>query len=137
MNMQESMTTTPYGYSIRVGSSFEETAVKVREAFAKEGFGVLSEIDVAAKLKEKLGKEMEEYVILGMCNPNLAYEALRMETEIGLLLPCNVIVYRSDGATHVAAQRPQVMLAVTGNESIAVAAEEADGKIRHALESVV
>ena len=134
--MQESTTTTPYGYSVRVAASFEEAVSRVKAAFAAEKFGVLSEIDVKAKMKEKLGEDMEDYVILGMCNPKLAYGALRMETEIGLLLPCNVIVYRKDGETHVAAQRPQVMLAVTGNESIAAAAEEADEKILRATRSL-
>lgn len=135
MSTQE-LITTPYGYSVRVEASFEETVAKVREAFAKEGFGVLSEIDVAVKMQEKLGKEMDDYVILGMCNPELAYEALRMETEIGLLLPCNVIVYRKDGTTHVAAQRPEAMLAVTGNGSIAAAAREAERKIQEAIRSL-
>lgn len=134
--MQESIMTTPYGYSVRVEASFEEAVSQVRSAFATETFGVLSEIDVKAKMREKLGKDMEDYVILGMCNPALAYEALRMETEIGLLLPCNVIVYRKDGETHVSAQRPQVILAVTGNESIAAAAEEADKKILRAIRSL-
>lgn len=135
--MQESIMTTPYGYSVRVEASFREAVERVKEAFAAEKFGVLSEIDVKAKMKEKLGEDMEDYVILGMCNPKLAYGALRMETEIGLLLPCNVIVYRTDGVTHVAAQRPQVMLAVTGNESIVAAAEEADEKILRAIRSLV
>ncbi len=135
--MQESIMTTPYGYSVRVKASFREAVERVKEAFAAEKFGVLSEIDVKAKMKEKLGEDMEDYVILGMCNPKLAYGALRMETEIGLLLPCNVIVYRTDGVTHVAAQRPQVMLAVTGNESIVAAAEEADEKILRAIRSLV
>ncbi|HLB51025.1 MAG TPA: DUF302 domain-containing protein [Patescibacteria group bacterium] len=136
MNDKESMHKTPYGYALRVEISFDDAVIKAKEAFAVEGFGVLSEIDVAAKVKEKLNKEMDPYVILGMCNPSLAYDALQTEAEIGLLLPCNVIVYRQGAATIIAAQRPDVILGVTGNLSLAEIARNADAKILKALHSL-
>ena len=96
------METTNYGFSKVVTLPFAEAVVQVKEAFAKEGFGQLTEIDVQSKIKEKLGMAVEPYVILGMCNPTLAYQALLIETEIGLLLPCNVIVYEKAGIVRVA-----------------------------------
>jgi len=86
------MNNSHYGYGKTVSYDFETAIKKVTEELKKEGFGVLSEIDIQEKVKEKLGKDMDRYVILGACNPGLAFEALEVEQEIGLLLPCNVIV---------------------------------------------
>ena len=109
----------------------------MKGAFLAEGFGVLSEIDVRAKMQEKLAVEMESYVILGMCNPRLAHQALTMEPEIGLMLPCNVIVYEQDGETIVSAQQPKLMLSVTGNATLTDVAAEADTRILQALEELI
>ena len=89
-----------YGFSKTIDVPYEEAIEKVRAALKEEGFGVLSEIDIQEKLKEKLGVDFRRYVILGACNPPLAYKTLQEELEIGLLLPCNVIVYEADAKNH-------------------------------------
>ncbi|MBX6764158.1 MAG: DUF302 domain-containing protein [Rubrobacteraceae bacterium] len=114
------MSVTREGYVIsgRTGLPFEEVVERARSLLAEAGYGVLCEIDVAAKLKEKLGVEREPYVILGACNPPLANEALGAEPDLGALLPCNLAVYRQDGRTVVAAVEPETMLSVVGNEKL-------------------
>ncbi|MDD5083408.1 MAG: DUF302 domain-containing protein [Candidatus Moranbacteria bacterium] len=130
----QKISTTKYGYSIQLPGAFSQAVEAVKGAFAVEGFGVLSEINMKEKMKEKLGKEMDEYVILGMCNPTLAFQALESEQEIGLMLPCNVIVYRNGDETIVSAQQPKLMLGVTGNAALEDAADEADKHIVKVLE---
>lgn len=125
-----------YGQTIEVGLSFEEALPKVREAFKEQGFGTLTEIDVRATLKEKIGREIEPYTILGTCNPELASRALDAEREIGLLLPCNVVVTERDGKTLVQALDPQVMVSVPGNDELKPIAEEAAKGIDAALASL-
>jgi len=125
-----------YGYLRRVGTGFKETIEKTREALKAEGFGVLSEIDIRAKMEEKLGVDFRNYVILGACNPPIAYEALRQEINLGLLLPCNVIVYEEDGQTVVGAVDAAKMLSVTGNSNLSAAAEVVNEKLRRAIDSV-
>ena len=103
-----------YGMRIRLAEPYVAVVQRVREALKEQGFGVLTEIDVRATLRHKLGEEMEDYVILGACNPPLAHRALQVDRQIGLLLPCNVVV-RADGAdTIVEALDPQVMSDVSG-----------------------
>lgn len=130
------METTSYGFSKTVALPFAAAVAKVKEAFAREGFGQLTEIDVQAKLKEKVGADMEPYVILGMCNPQLAHQALSIETEIGLLLPCNVIVYEKEGVTHIAAQKPSLMSHVVQKDALKVVAAAAEQRILAALNSI-
>jgi uncharacterized protein (DUF302 family) len=107
---------TKYGFSKTVDAPFEEAVERTREALKGEGFGVLSEIDMREKLKEKLGVDFRRYVILGACHPPLAHRTLQEDLEIGLLLPCNVIVYESDeeGKSVVAAVDARAMLSVVG-----------------------
>ena len=116
-----------YGFSKTIDVPFEEAVERVRAGLKEEGFGVLCEIDIKEKLKEKLGVDFRNYVILGACNPPLAYKTLQQEINIGLLLPCNVIVYDADqaGKSVVAAIDARAMLSVVGdNASLdAVAAE--------------
>lgn len=133
---QKHMETTNYGFTKVVALPFADAVVKVKEVLAVEGFGQLTEIDVQAKLKEKVGADMEPYVILGMCNPKLAHQALLIETEIGLLLPCNVIVYVQNGITHIAAQKPSLMSQVVRKDELKAVADEAEARIVKALESI-
>jgi uncharacterized protein (DUF302 family) len=128
----------PYGLTVRLPVPFTPAAVeRVRAALAEQGFGVLTEIDVQATLRAKLGAEMEDYLILGACNPRLAEQALGVDREIGLLLPCNVVV-RADGpeATLVQALDPQVMVQVSGRPELTAVAEEAAGRLHAALDAL-
>ena len=123
--------------TVRLATPFEPTVERVRDALREQGFGVLTEIDVRATLRDKLGHEMEEYVILGACNPPLARRALDTDRDIGLLLPCNVVV-RADGpdATLVQALDPQVMVGLTGRPEIKPIADEATMRLRAALDAL-
>ncbi len=103
-----------YGTSVTVRAPFAETLARVRAALAGQGFGVLTEIDVTATLRAKLGEQMEDYVILGACNPPFAHQALGIDRSIGLLLPCNVVVRATSDGTVVEALDPQVMVTMTG-----------------------
>lgn len=125
-----------YGYSLEVPVSFDEAVTKTRDAFQKQGFGVLSEIDVQAKMKEKIGKEMERYLILGMCNPALAARALDADRNVGLLLPCNVIVRETESTVVIGAQRPSLFSTLVDHPEIKQVAEEAEEKILAALQSI-
>lgn len=125
-----------YGMSTRLDVSYEETVARVTDALKAEGFGVLTEIDVQATFKEKLDAGFRKYVIFGACNPNLAYRALNTEIEIGMLLPCNVIVYEEDGGSVVSIADPIAMLGVSENEELDSVAEEARARLKRALESL-
>jgi uncharacterized protein (DUF302 family) len=123
-----------YGMTTRLRAPFAETVKRVRTALKDQGFGVLTEIDVRATLRDKLGEEMEDYLILGACNPPLAHRALEVDRRIGLLLPCNVVV-RADGAhTVVEALDPQVMVGVSGQPALEPVAEEATRRLAAALD---
>lgn len=130
--------TSPYGIGTTVSLDYAAAVDATKAALAAEGFGILSEIDVAATLKKKLGAEFRPYVILGACNPPLAHRALSAERDLGLLLPCNVIVYADDtpGRSVVAAMDPVEALALTGNESIRPIAEDVRSRLTSALASV-
>jgi uncharacterized protein (DUF302 family) len=126
-----------YGITVRLSAPFLPTVERVRTALKEQGFGVLTEIDVQATLREKLGAQLEEYVILGACNPPLAKRALDADRDIGLLLPCNVVV-RADGpdGTLVQALDPQVMVQVTGRPELKGVADEATTRLRAALDAL-
>ena len=125
-----------YAHTITVDMPYQEAVPRVKEAFKAQGFGTLTEIDVQATLKEKLGQEMEPYTILGVCNPDLAHRALEIDREIGLLLPCNVVVRAQERGTLVQALDPQVMVRVPERDELHPIAEEADPRIRAALNSL-
>ena len=113
------MLATTYTLSEKTTLPFDQAVERVREELKTEGFGVLCEIDVQATLKEKLGVDGEPYTILGACNPPLAHQALQAEPDLGVLLPCNVIVYQRDGDTHVSAIDAERMLSIVCNEQLA------------------
>jgi uncharacterized protein (DUF302 family) len=125
-----------YGITITVQTPFADTVERVRAALKEQGFGVLTEIDVQATLREKLGEEMEDYLILGACNPPLAHRALDADRRIGLLLPCNVVVRAEGDRTVVEALDPQVMVGVTGKAELKPVADEAAQRVRAALEAL-
>ena len=112
------MLATGYTLSATTELSFADAVERVRDELEAEGFGVLCDIDVRATLKEKLDVEGEPYVILGACNPLLAHRALGAEPELGTLLPCNVVVYRGDDGTHIAAVDAERMLSIVGNDEL-------------------
>lgn len=116
---------------------FAEAIERTTDALKQEGFGVLSRIDVQQTLREKIGAEMEPYVILGACNPHLAHRALQAEQELGLLLPCNVIVYRTGDKSAVSIVDPIQMLGVVGGKpELDAVAQEANVKLRRVVESL-
>ena len=125
-----------YGFSKTVNLPYAEAVEKTRTALNAEGFGVLCEIDIKEKLKEKLGIDFRNYVILGACNPPLAYETLQQEINIGLLLPCNVIVYEDAGRTVVSAIDAAKMLSVVGNPKLESTAGIVNEKLRRVVENI-
>jgi uncharacterized protein (DUF302 family) len=129
------MQQTPYGLRVQVPVGYDEAVQKATTALKEEGFGVLTTIDVKETLKQKLDVDFRRYVILGACNPPLAHRALESEIDIGLLLPCNVVVYEDGpGNSVVAALAPLSMVALVGdNPGIAAVAREADDRLRRAL----
>ena len=118
------MLVSSYTLSETTQLSFDEAVERVRAELAKEGFGVLCEIDVQATLRAKLGVDSEPYLILGACNPPLAHRALKAEPALGVLLPCNVVVYEREGLTHISAVDPERMLSIVDNEQLAGIAAE-------------
>jgi uncharacterized protein (DUF302 family) len=130
--------TSRYGFGTTVALGFEPAIESVKQALAAEGFGILCEIDVAGTLERKLGVDFRPYVILGACNPAFAHRALMAERDIGLLLPCNVIVYADDtpGRTVIAAIDPVVALDVTGRSDLRLLAEEVRSRLVRALSAV-
>ena len=128
-----------YGFSKTVDIPYAEAVEKTRAALKEEGFGVLCEIDIKEKLQEKLGVDFRRYVILGACNPPLAYKTLQQELEIGLLLPCNVIVYEADDTNKsvVSAVDAKAMLSVVGNnatlDQVAIEVNERMGRVISSL----
>lgn len=125
-----------YGFSKTTSYSFEQAIEKVTEELKKEGFGVLTTIDVKETLKKKINVDFKKYTILGACNPPLAHLALQAEEEIGLLLPCNVIVYEKDEKTVVSVFDPLIMAHVIDNSDIKPVAEEVKKKLQKVLEAV-
>ena len=126
-----------YAMGRSVPLPYDRAVERTREALQAEGFGVLTEIDVKATLKKKLDVEFRKYVILGACNPHLAHRGFQAELQIGLLLPCNVIVYEEDATrSRVAILDPEVQLSITGRKDIEPLAAEARAKLARALEAL-
>jgi len=127
---------TEYGIKREVHLSFDAALAKAKEALKAEGFGVLTEIDLKAKFKEKLDEDFGNYIILGACNPKYAFEALGKDMDLGLLLPCNVVVYEENGSTFVAAIDAKKMLSVTGGDELERFAGDVNEMLRRAIESI-
>jgi uncharacterized protein (DUF302 family) len=125
-----------YGYGKCVDLPFEDAVQRAKEALAAEGFGVLCEIDIKKKLKEKLGVDFANYIILGACNPPLAYRALQQEMNLGLLLPCNLVVYEKDGRSFAAAIDASKMLSIVGNPALEATAGQVNEKLQKVINSL-
>jgi uncharacterized protein (DUF302 family) len=130
------MNKTNYNYSKKVNLSFEEAITRAKIELQKEDFGILTEIDVKATLKKKLDVDFQDYVILGACNPPNAYKSLQAEIEIGLMLPCNVIVYQKDEYVFVSAVMPTVAMGMINNESLKDIAINIENKLKKAIDSI-
>jgi uncharacterized protein (DUF302 family) len=122
-----------YGTTITLDVPFAEAVARVRAALKDQGFGVLTEIDVTATMAAKLGEQIEDYIILGACNPPSAYRALGIERSIGLLLPCNVVVRATTAGTVVESLDPQVMVTLTGRPELKPVADEVARRLAGAL----
>ena len=131
------MLTSTYTLSATTPQPFDDAVERVRAELTAEGFGVLCEIDVRATLRKKLGAEIEPYVILGACNPTLAHRALETEPDLGVLLPCNVVVYERDGTTHVAAVDAERMLSIVGNDALTPIAADVRKRLAAVVERAV
>jgi len=118
-----------YGKTITLDRSYAETVARVRAALLEQGFGVLTEIDVTATMQAKLGKHIEDYLILGACNPPLAYQALDVERSLGLMLPCNVVVRAADAGTVVEIIDPHTMVSLTDRPELRPVADEATRRL--------
>ncbi|MFI9415386.1 DUF302 domain-containing protein [Nocardia gamkensis] len=127
------------GLSTTLHTGFDDAVARTRTALSKQGFGVLTEIDVRATLKAKIDENIEDYLILGACNPSLAHEAVGIDRQIGLLLPCNVVVRRnpdSDAEILVEAMNPQLMVQVTDEPALQSVATRAAAKLQAAIDSL-
>jgi len=125
-----------YGFTKTLNIPYGKVIERVREALKKEGFGVLTEIDVQDKMKEKLDIDMGKYIILGACNPPNAYQAILIEENIGLMLPCNVIVYEKGGRTVLSVIRPSVAMQMVDNVELQKVSEEVEGKLKKVFDAV-
>ena len=125
-----------YGFTKELDRPFEQVVETVTEALKKEGFGILTTIDVKEKLKEKLGVEFKKYLILGACSPKHAHQALLAEENIGLMLPCNVVVYEKDSKTVVSVIKPTTMMSMLNNEKLAKIAEAVEGLLKKVFDAI-
>jgi len=125
-----------YGYKREVSLGYEEAVKRTREELQKEGFGIMTEIDVKATLKKKLNVDFDNYIILGACNPPFAYQALQAERDIGLLMPCNLIVYETGGKTFVAAVLPTASMSKVDNKKLEALAPQVEAKLKKVVDSV-
>lgn len=126
-----------YAFSTVLETSFEDAVDRIKDALKEEGFGVLTEIDVKTTFKKKLNKDFRKYVILGACNPPFAFRTLETDLDVGLLLPCNVIVYETDEKkAYIAAINPVSALKVINTENLKQIAKEVSGKLEKVIEKV-
>jgi uncharacterized protein (DUF302 family) len=134
---EQKMEETAYGLRTEIGIPYDQAVETVTAALKEEGFGILTSIDVKETLKKKLDVDFRRYIILGACNPPLAHRALTAETEIGLMLPCNVVVYeKDDGGTVVAAMAPLAALGIVESEALHEVAKDADARLRRVVNAL-
>lgn len=131
------MERTVYGFGAKTKLPYAQAVERTKAALKEQGFGVLCEIDVRQTMKEKLNADFRPYVILGACNPPLAHRALSAELDLGLLLPCNVVVYDEDGGAVVKAMDPQPVLGIVGNPELAPIAGEVKSRLEKVIQQVV
>jgi len=134
--MKDSLRTAPYGHVIATSLSYEEAVSRAKILLKDEGFGVLCEIDVAKTMQEKIGKTLRPYCILGACNPSLAYEALSKDLQLGLLLPCNVVIQEGERGTVVSAIDTRALLAVSGDPQMLPIADEVNARLTRVLDKI-
>jgi uncharacterized protein (DUF302 family) len=125
-----------YGFITKTSLSVEDAEIRLREELEKEKFGVIMKIDISEKLKEKLGVTMGKYVILGACNPPNAYKAIQLEENIGLFLPCNIIIYEKEGGTVVGAIKPTVAMGMIENKELASVAMGIEAKLEKVIQTI-
>lgn len=125
-----------YGYKKSLNLSYEEAIKRTKEELKKEGFGVLTEIDIKETLRKKLNVDFNKYVILGACNPPFAHKALKAESDIGLMLPCNLIVYEKEDKVFVSAILPTVAMSMIENDNLRKIAEQVEEKLKKVVDSV-
>jgi len=125
-----------YGFTKEIDKSFEETVEMVSEELKKEGFGILTKIDVKDKFKEKLGVAFKKYVILGACNPLSAHKAVLAEENIGLMLPCNVIIYEKNDKITIAVIKPTVAMQMIDNKELKEVAITIETKLKHVIDAI-
>ena len=125
-----------YGYTKKVSLSFEEAIDEITLSLGEQGFGVLTKIDMQAAMKKKIDKDIESYMILGACNPTLAYEALCSEQEIGLVLPCNIIVYKLSGEVFVSTILPTAGIGFVENAIVSDIAQRAEEKLKKSIDNL-
>jgi uncharacterized protein (DUF302 family) len=125
-----------YGYSKIIDEPFESVLKRTKEELQKEGFGILTSIDVREKFKEKLGIDYKKYIILGACNPPSAHKAIQCEENIGLMLPCNVVVYDKDGKTGVSIIKPTIAMQMIDNQKLGEIATDIEQKLKKVFEAI-
>lgn len=125
-----------YGFIKEIQMSVEDTERVVREELQKEGFGVLTRIDISEKFKEKMGKDFRKYIILGACNPPNAFKSVSTEENIGLLLPCNVIIHEKKGKTFLGVIRPTVAMSMVDNTELAEVASSVEAALKRVFDAV-
>jgi uncharacterized protein (DUF302 family) len=125
-----------YGFTKEVDAPFEQILERLPKLLEKEGFGAVSTIDIGQKMRDKLGVDFRKYVIVGACSPKNAYRALTAEENIGLMLPCNMIVYEKDGKTVVGSIRPTEMMKAIGNDALTSVAAEVEASLKRVLDSI-
>jgi uncharacterized protein (DUF302 family) len=125
-----------YGYKKEVKLAYDKAVARVREELAKEGFGVLTEVDVKAVLKKKLNADYDDYIILGACNPPFAYQSLQITKDAGLMMPCNVVVYTEKGKTFILSTLPTMLMNLIQNDKLKSTAEQIESKLKAAVDRV-